>query len=53
MLARLDELNEYNYYFQLNLNPYDKKIESSVPVKTEIIAAFKELSSKIRHDRVI
>ena len=27
MLARLAELNEYNYYFQLTLNPYDRKIE--------------------------
>lgn len=53
MLARLDELNEYNYYFQFTLNPYDKKIESSVPVKAEIITAFKELSSKIGPDRVI
>lgn len=23
MLERLDELKEYNYYFQLTLNPYD------------------------------
>ena len=26
MLTRLDELNEYNFYFQFTLNPYDKKI---------------------------
>lgn len=53
MLARLDELNDYNYYFQLTLNPYDSRIESSVPKKNEIISAFKELSSKIGNNRVI
>lgn len=53
MLARLDELKGYNYYFQFTLNPYDKRIESSVPKKNEIILAFKELSSKIGNNRVI
>lgn len=53
MLARLDELKEYNFYFQLTLNPYDKRIESSVPIKAEIITAFKELSSIIGNNRVI
>lgn len=53
MLARLDELNGYNYYFQLTLNPYDKRIESNVPKKNVIISAFKELSSKIGNNRVI
>ena len=53
MLHRLDELRDYNYYFQLTLNPYDKKIESSVPIKGEIISAFKELSSKIGSNKVI
>lgn len=53
MLARLDELKDYNYYFQFTLNPYDRKIESIVPKKNEIILAFKELSSKIGNNRVI
>lgn len=53
MLARLDELNDYKYYFQFTLNPYDKGIESGVPVKAEIIMAFKELSSRIGSDRVV
>lgn len=53
MLARLDELKGYNYYFQFTLNPYDKRIESNVPKKNEIISAFKELSSKIGNNRVI
>ncbi len=53
MLARLDELKGYNYYFQFTLNPYDKRIESNVPKKNEIISAFKELSSKIGNNRVV
>lgn len=53
ILARLDELNDYHYYFQFTLNPYDTRIESSVPKKNEIISSFKELSSKIGNNRVI
>lgn len=53
MLARLDELKEYKYYFQFTINPYDKQIESGVPVKAEIIETFKDLSTKIGYDKVI
>lgn len=53
MLARLDELKDYKYYFQFTINPYDKRIESGVPVKAEIIETFKELSLKIGIDKVI
>ena len=53
ILARLAELNDYNYYFQFTLNPYDTRIESSVPKKNEIISSFKELSSKIGNNKVI
>ena len=53
MLARLDELKDYRYYFQFTINPYDKQIESGVPVKAEIIETFKELSLKIGADKVI
>lgn len=53
MLARLDELKDYKYYFQFTINPYDKQIESGVPVKAEIIETFKELSLKIGADKVI
>ena len=53
ILTRLDELNDYHYYFQFTLNPYDTRIESSVPRKNEIISSFKELSSKIGSNRVI
>lgn len=53
MLSRLEELKKYKYYFQFTINPYDKQIESRVPVKTEIIETFKELSTKIGAEKVI
>lgn len=53
MLSRLDELRNYHYYFQFTINPYDRFIESSVPLKTEIIGTFHELSKIIGHERVI
>ena len=53
MLARLNELNNYNYYFQFTVNPYNKLIETNVPFKTGIIETFRELSHQIGKDRVI
>ena len=53
MLARLDELKDYMYYFQYTINAYDKGMEQSVPRKDGIINTFKELSDKIGPKRVI
>lgn len=54
MLSKLNELKDYNYYFQFTLNPYSNDIESKVPSKhNEIINTFKELSQKIGSHRVI
>ena len=53
MLARLDELKDYNYYFQFTINPYDKQIEANIPFKTEIIETFRRLSQQIGSNRVI
>lgn len=53
MLARLDELKDYMYYFQYTINAYDKGMEQSVPSKEGIINTFKELSDKIGPKRVI
>ncbi|WP_124097998.1 DUF1848 domain-containing protein [Ruminococcus sp. Marseille-P6503] len=54
MLERLDELKDYNYYFQFTLNSYAKDIEPSVPSKDkELIQTFKSLSDKIGKERVI
>ena len=53
MIDRLKELDEYNYYFQFTINPYDIKIEENVPLKSKIIETFKDLSDKIGPERVI
>jgi hypothetical protein len=53
MLARLDELKSYMYYFQFTINPYDKGLEQGVPRKEGIISTFKELSEMIGKKRVI
>ncbi|MDR2701691.1 MAG: DUF1848 domain-containing protein [Spirochaetaceae bacterium] len=53
MIPFLDKLNEYNYYFQFTLNPYDQDIETNLPSKTKIIDTFKKLSDKLGAHRVI
>ena len=54
MLDRLEELSEYNYYFQFTLNPYAADVEPGVPNKgRDIIKTFIALSEKIGADRVI
>ncbi len=53
MLARLDELANYKYYFQFTVNPYDRHIEEEVPLKSNIFDTFKALADKIGNDRVI
>ena len=53
MMRRLDEIKEYNYYFQFTLNSYDKTLETNVPEKKYLINTFIELSKRIGKDRVI
>jgi DNA repair photolyase len=53
MLAELRLLNEYAYYFQFTLNPYDRDIEAGLPCKNEILETFKQLSDKISPQRVV
>lgn len=53
MLPRLDLLENYPYYFQFTLNPYDQELEPGVPPKPEVIDTFKRLSDKLGQDRVI
>ncbi|MBS4536376.1 DUF1848 domain-containing protein [Clostridium sp. D2Q-14] len=53
VLNSLDKLKEYNYYFQVTINPYDKSIERNLPKKKKIIESFKELSSKIGKEKAI
>jgi DNA repair photolyase len=54
MLERLEELKNYNYYFQFTITPYDKDIEPNLPAKNEeIMTVFKRLSDKIGVDRIV
>ncbi len=53
IISHLDCLEEYNYYFQYSINPYDMLIEKNVPHKKDIINNFKLLSDIIGPHRVI
>lgn len=54
MMDRLDELSEYNYYFQFTLTGYGKEIECNVPHKKEkMIPVFQNLSNRIGKKKVI
>lgn len=53
MINHLDKLREYNYYFQVTINPYDNSIERRVPEKKYIIESFQNLSQKIGKEKVV
>ena len=54
MLNHLDELQDYAYYFQFTLTPYDADVEKNIPSKNKIIIpTFQKLSSLIGKERVV
>lgn len=54
MLARLNELNDFPYYFQFTLTGYGKDIEPNLPSKRdELISTFIELSKLVGREKVI
>lgn len=54
MMARLQELAAYPYYFQFTLTGYGADVEPHVPHKREkMIPIFQKLSDRIGKDRVI
>lgn len=53
MINRLDELNDYNYYFQYTINNYSKIYEPNVTSLENSIETFKILSNKIGNKNVI
>lgn len=53
MLDRLDELSDYNYYFQYTLNNYSTKYEPNSKSLEDSIETFKQLSNKIGAKNVI
>lgn len=54
MIDRLNEIENYSYYFQFTLNAYGKDVEPNIPSKNYvIIPAFKLLSQMIGKSRII
>ncbi|NLL76496.1 MAG: DUF1848 domain-containing protein [Clostridiales bacterium] len=54
MIERLDELQDYKFYFQFTLTGYGRDIVPNLPNKrNNLIPTFKRLSEKIGSDRVI
>ncbi|MFW6025700.1 MAG: DUF1848 domain-containing protein [Candidatus Woesearchaeota archaeon] len=53
MIERLEELKNYNYYFQYTINPYSRSLEQKCPNKTKSIKTFIELSQKIGKEKVV
>ena len=53
MLARLDELKGYDYYFQYTMNAYDKDIEANMTPLDERIDTFVRLADRLGRERVI
>ncbi|EPZ57477.1 hypothetical protein H477_2555 [[Clostridium] sordellii ATCC 9714] len=50
---RLDELKEFQYYFQYTITSYGKDVEKGILDKNKVIESFKKLSNKIGKERVI
>ena len=53
MLPRLNEIDDFNYYFQFTVNPYNQELEVQVPKKDSVIETFKKLSDRIGQKRLI
>ena len=54
MIKRIDELNDYMYYFQFTITPYGKDVEPNIPDKKEcILPTFKALSKQIGAKRMV
>jgi len=49
----LDELSNYNYYFQYTINGYETDVEPEKTLKNDPVKTFQELSKKIGKKRVI
>lgn len=54
MLDKLEELQDYHYYFQFTLTGYGRDIEPNLPDKREILLrVFRDLSSAIGREKVV
>lgn len=53
MMARLNEIDQFNYYFHFTLNAYDTDIEPNLPSLENRLNTYVNLAEKIGKDRVI
>ena len=54
MLARLNEISSYQYYFQYTLTGYGRDVECNLPDKKKVlIPAFQSLAERIGSNRVV
>lgn len=53
MIDRLDELRDYDYYFQYTITSYGKDVENGILDKKKVIESFKTLSDRIGKEKVI
>ncbi|HHY82588.1 MAG TPA: DUF1848 domain-containing protein [Clostridiales bacterium] len=53
ILSKLNLLEEYNFYFQVTITPYDNKIERSDASKEKIIESFQKLSIAIGKKKTV
>lgn len=53
MMKRLDELKDFNYYFQFTVTSYRSDVEKGTRAKKDILKTFKNLSRTIGREKVI
>jgi DNA repair photolyase len=53
MLSRLDELGDYNYLFNITMNPYGREMEANLPRLVERVETYKKLAEKVGSLRMI
>lgn len=53
MLTRLDKLKDYNYLFNITMNPYGREMETNVPRLQDRIETYKKLADKIGSLRMV
>lgn len=53
MLARLDELRDYRYLFNITMNPYGREMEAHLPRLVERVETYKRLAKQIGPERMI
>lgn len=53
LIAQLDRLRDYKFYFQFTLTPYGKELEPGLPDKAVLVETFRALAEQIGAERVI